>query len=143
SESGAERATEHEDEQEQEDDRHPDQVERHRRVAEQVLELPADHRQGIGERVGVHDAVTLSFLGWPVRVRNTSSRSGVCTDNSSTSIDSSSSRSSSVFSARILPSLGTCRVRASSSRTTSPRVCAADSSPRASWNRSSTWPPGI
>ena len=92
---------------------------------------------------GAHRTGSFSWPAWPVRARKTSSRSGVCTVSSSTSMDSSSSRSSRVFRDRRLPSLGTCRASAASSRITPSRVCTADSSPRTSANRSRMCPPGM
>src|SRR6266542_2815805 len=142
---GAQRAAKDVDEQQQEDDRHADQLQRHGRVPQRVPEVAPQHRRriahGIGE--GAHRAGSFSLSGWPVRARKTSSRSGAWIDNPSTSIDSSSSRSSKARSDRTPPSLGTCKVSASSSRNTCPRVRAADSSPSASANCRLMWPPGM
>jgi hypothetical protein len=55
-ESGAERAAEDVDEQQQEDDRHADEQQRHGRVAQNVPKLAPQHRRrvGPGVRKGAH-----------------------------------------------------------------------------------------
>ena len=67
----------------------------------------------------------------------------MCTDSSSASIECSSSRSSRARSDFTPPSLGTRKVRSSSSRVEPARSRAAASSSRTPVNRSRTWLPGI
>jgi hypothetical protein len=60
---GAQRAPEHVDEQQQEDDGHADQHQRHGRVAEHVAEPAAQHRRRVGHGVGqgAHGTGSFSF----------------------------------------------------------------------------------
>ena len=80
-ESGPERAAEDVHEQQQEDDRDAGDEEDHR-VAAHVAEVAPQHGRRVGDvgRERVHRAAAFRSSLWPVRDRNTSSRSGVSTD---------------------------------------------------------------
>src|SRR6185312_1742365 len=132
-------AADHVDEHQQEHDREQDRVEHGDRVPDGVLEVTTQHDR----RIGAHRACS-SVLAWPVRARKTSSRSGVWTEKSSTSIECSSSWLSRARTDFAPPSLGTRTVRLSSSSRAEPgRSRIAVSTSRSPANRSRTWLPGI
>ena len=100
----------------------PTQHQRHRRVAQHVPEVAAQHRGRVASRRRTgcaHRGVSVSraVAGGPVRAKKTSSRSGVWTD-SVVDLDRVRRRAGRARPAatRTLPSLGTCSVSASSSR---------------------------
>ena len=129
-EAGPERAAEDVDEQQQEHDRDAGDEERQRRVAAHPAEVSPEHRRRVGEdeRGCGHGTVTFCASWSPVSDRKTSSRSGVCSDSASTSIDPASSRSRRARSEPIPPSLGIWRVSDSSSRAAPSNARAARSS---------------
>src|SRR4029453_9319569 len=98
--------------------RDPGDEERERGVAAHPAQVASEHRRrvGQGKRIRGNRTATLSFSGVPVSVRKTSSRSGVSTDSSPTSMELASSVSNKDRSEPTPPSLGIWSVSDSSSR---------------------------
>src|ERR1700680_2519262 len=135
-EAAAERPTEDVVEQHQHYDRH--EYRAHDQQSEEpdtVLDFPPKHRGGVlgSDGQGAHWLFSLEAL--PVTAKNTSSRSGVWMDRSSTAM-SSPRRASTSRSERMPCSFGTRRTSSSSSRVASGSARAASASEAESANRS-------